>query len=331
MMRRALAVLLCVALALAARAQPQTAMHAEGQDAPPPELLRTLFRPGDGVLWLGGTPVAESQAARYVNTALMMARPADDLRPYVIGLAHASPDDLLTTAHRAMLTLQPTVVVLWPGPGPDLLAREPDPELAQRFGDELSQLVEAVRRRGAREVLIVSPTPVHQHPFFDGLNDHLELLARAAQDVAIASDATYLDAFDRLRDDLRARPAHGGDPWRLDEADSMVAAVDLLAQLGFTGRMLERIAFRPCPEPAMREIEERLAVSYTPDSERAESSFRLANMLLDGERDLRAVETLNNLLPPDHPNRAQMLTLQRTQVERTWQDTRMLLRSFAAE
>lgn len=312
-------------------AQPGDAITPDTpDDARPIELFRSILRPGDSILWIGGTPLAASEIARYTSAALLMARPADDLRPYTIAIDGASPEDAHDAAHRAMLTLQPTVVVMCFGLSDEQLTRDPDPDRAAEYGNQIAALIEFVRKRGAREVLVVSPAPLRASKFFEGVNEQVKLLAAAAAKAASEHDAVYLDLFDSMREDLEDRPAHASDPQRLDEADSLISACHLLIQLGFTERAFLRTAFKPCPADVFENARARLPVDYQPDPRRAQNSFELAQALAEHERGLSVIEFLNERLPPAHPLRTQMLAMQRTELERNWQETRMLLRSFSA-
>ena len=342
MTRRAVALALVVALVAAwapagriASAQDRFERGAQRLPADAPTHDR-LLRERDVILWIGDETIEDGALPRFVNAALLRLHEASPLRCASVGVRGSTVDSAREWAPRVVMTTGASVVFVMLGTHDAGFAREPDEAAAEAYGASLRALIEALRARRVREVVVVSPLALDEWTevndrLYEGRNARLAQFAARAEAVAAEQGAVFLDLHAFTMDAWRAAHARGGpamtsDGVRPTEAGAIVAASMALRGLGVTGTTLGWHGWSPTALERFEPVRDYLAEDVEPDPEQAARLFRLVRAMEVHDAHADALwRTLDQQLHPEHQHRIEMLVLQRGEVERNWATVRAVL------
>ncbi|TVQ61896.1 MAG: hypothetical protein EA379_05645 [Phycisphaerales bacterium] len=288
-----------------------------------------LLRERDVVLWIGDETIEDGALPRFVNAALLRLFEDSPLRCGSIGVRGSTTASAREWAPRVVMTVGANVVFVMLGTHDAGFAREPDEAAAEAYGASLRVLIETLRARRVREVVVVSPIALDEWTevndrLYEGRNARLAQFAARAEAVAAEEGAVFLDLHTFTKDVWRAAHQRGGpamtsDGVRPTEAGAIVAASKALRGLGVTGTTLGWIGWAPTALERFEPVREFLVEDVDPDPEQAARMFRLVRAMdvHDAHADT-LWRTLDQRLHPEHQHRVEMLVLHRGEVERNW-------------
>lgn len=306
---------------------------------------RSLVKMNDGVLWIGDEQMERADWPRFVITGLLQARDDDGVRWSRAGLERSSAADASIWAGRLTLTLRASLIFASFGHEDGGLLRSPMPQgfenptdadldaALSRYDDGLKAMVEALRSRRVRTVVLFGPAAVDElEPagagVFVGYNATLRAIADRAKAFAERESLPFIDLHS-ISSSVYERMRAAGAPATQDgrtptEAASVLIAAEVLDALGVSREALGELNWRPSSEPtysAARAIDPSLP-EIRPGDGAPSFAITQALRVYDAHWDI-LWRDLDQGLHPDHAHRAEILSLQRAEVDADWRRVRV--------
>jgi RNase H-fold protein (predicted Holliday junction resolvase) len=215
-----------------------------------PARAELLVKPGDHVALCGDILSADAGYTSDVEAYLLASQQAPNLLSKQFGWSAQSPGDFMKVLKTDLLPFQPTVVTLFYGFGDNGTAT-PDPTALAQRKQNLSDLIDALKKNSVRVIVLGSPVAVdsqtyHNDPAKAALfNQALGVVAAADKQLAADKGVVYADVFEETlaaMTKIKANPNiasavkfNQGDPWSMDGITKVVIAGAFLKALGCDG------------------------------------------------------------------------------------------------
>jgi lysophospholipase L1-like esterase len=211
-------------------------------------LADPILRNGDIIALCGDSTTEQQEYSVFVESYLLAARPANDLRVVQFGWAGETVPMFLPRIGSDVLPFHPTLATLFYGMYD---GRPPmTPQSSQAFSDGLKASIETLKAARVRTVLVASPGVVDintytRRPAADAAtyNQTLAALAEIAQSTAKQSNCPFVDVHTLMMDLMTQAKAKygpkfafgGNDGIHTSRAGHIVIAYALLKALGCNG------------------------------------------------------------------------------------------------
>lgn len=234
-----------------------------------------VIQKNDRILFIGDEVTQQMHYTRAVAAALISLRPDDNLRFFNGGYDGATPATALKWCDDLLDLCKPTVVFISLGLN-ELATPGTDEERAARFEQSLTQLVERIQKSPTvKRVIVMSSAPVlrpdDSEKNFSPENTTLLALSRAAERVAIARKAAFIDLIEFPRDVFVKSTLVQGPPLVMNnrlpsDIGHVVIASVILRGIGVTPEMLDPKGWAPLPPRSMHRVRQALAIKLKPVS-----------------------------------------------------------------
>jgi len=237
--------------------------------------LAQSLRHGDRLLFVGDDLTQQMFYTRAVAAALLAMKPELDLRFFNGGRDGATVQSTTQTIDSLLELSQPTIVFLCFGLNDGRIDDLSEP-IATAFKKNLATLIQKVESHTTvRRVVVLGPSPIpsdlSEKISPTSYNWTLRDLSLAAQEVAQAEGADFIDLFDHMKRVYLASLHTGGEPLSFNgrlptETGHTVLASIILKGIGCQSHQLDRIGWSPIPPPRMGRVRSALAMTLQPVS-----------------------------------------------------------------
>jgi lysophospholipase L1-like esterase len=213
-----------------------------------PSLADPILKNGDIIALCGDSTTEQKEYSVFVESYLLAARPANNLRVIQLGWSGETVPTFLTRIGSEVLPFRPTIATVFYGMVDARTAITP--QSGQTFGDALKASITALKAGGIRTVLLASPAAVDSTtytrriaPDAAAYNQNLAELGDVAQSTAKQNNCLFLDVHADMMDFMAQAKAKYGPRFAFNSADGMrptraahlVVAYALLKALGCNG------------------------------------------------------------------------------------------------
>ncbi|HEY3397881.1 MAG TPA: GDSL-type esterase/lipase family protein [Armatimonadota bacterium] len=210
-------------------------------------LAAPLLRPNDRLAVCGDAMTGDGGYSIYLEDYLLMCQPVEGLEVAQFGWGGQTAGDFLARLETDLLPYKPTVVLTCFGMN-DGAYRALETATAERYRTAQTELVQALKQRGVRTIVIGSPKCVdsfyyHKDPAQAAVyNKTLGALAAIAQEVAQQQGVGYADVFGATLAAMTRVKAKYGEDYAFDgesgnqpsDGCKLTMAYAFLKALGYT-------------------------------------------------------------------------------------------------
>ena len=208
-----------------------------------------LIQPKDTLAICGDSITAQHQYSAFIEDYLLMCQPKEELNVAQFGWGGEQAPGFLSRMESDLFPFKPTVATTCYGMNDGHYLPLTD-ETADRYRKAQTDIVELMKKRGVRTIVLGSPKCVDSYYFRRGgeptpdvYNQTLSSLAGIDKDIAAKEGVVYADVFGSTMDAMKKAKAQfgeaysfaGGDGVHPDPNGHLVMAYAFLKALGCTG------------------------------------------------------------------------------------------------
>jgi lysophospholipase L1-like esterase len=208
-----------------------------------------VMQPNDNLAMMGDSITAQHLYSAFIEDYLLMCQPTSGQSVCQFGFVDEGVGEAINRLPFTVLPFKPTVVTTCYGTNDGLYFGLND-GIANSYRTGQTALVEALKKAGARVIIVGSPKCVdpstfkNAHTSADAYNKNLAALAAIAKDVAAKEGVIYADVFDPMVTAIAKEKAQygptfnmGGDGFSPGPDGHLVMAYAFLKAMGCDGNI----------------------------------------------------------------------------------------------